>query len=188
MFCRMSRSGRYPAEEQGEAVMGFESFRLELRGGQSTYAEAKETIRQHPHVKLDPQSPPMKGSAFYIVEDGRHVIEVEVKDAPVRISCRFTLCHPPSVDLVFLDLVRELMLQLAMEAWICDDIQPTNVQPFSLTRFAEFSSIALRAISARRTEWIAAFGTEQMAATTNEVHEKIILPRCQPVTAWIGKK
>jgi len=164
--------------------MGFESFRVELRGGRANYAEAKETIRKHPHVKLDQQSPPVKGSTFYVVDDGRHLIETELKDVPVRISCRFTLCHPPTVDSVFLNLVRELMTRLGMEAWICDDVRPEDAHPFSLAHYAEFSSAAFRSIAARRTEWIAAFGDEQMAATTNEVHERIILPRCQPVAAW----
>lgn len=164
--------------------MGFESFRVELRGGRANYPEAMEAIRKRPHVKLDPQSPPMKGSTFYVVDDGQHVIEVELKDAPVRVSCRFTLCHPPSVDSVFLDLLRELMLRLVMEAWICDDVRPEDAHPFSLTHYAEFSSAALRSIAARRTEWIAVFGDEQLPATTNEVHERIILPRCQPVAAW----
>jgi hypothetical protein len=168
--------------------MGFESFRIELRRGQANYAEAKEIIRKHPHVKLDQQSPPMKGSTFFVINDGRHVIEIELKDAPVRVSCRFTLCHPPSVDAVFLNLVHELMFQLAMEVWICDDVEPEDAHPFSLTHFPEFSSAALRSIAARRTEWIAAFGMEQMPATTNEVYERIILPRCQPVTALTGKK
>lgn len=168
--------------------MGFESFRVELRGGHANYRGAKETIQKHPHIKPDHQSPPMKDSTFYVMDDGRHIIEVELKDAPVRISCRFTLCHPPTVDSVFLDLVRELMHHLGIEAWICDDVQPEDAHPFSFVNYAEFSSASFRSISARRAEWIAAFGAEQMPATTTEVHERIILPRCQPLTALIEKK
>lgn len=141
-----------------------------------------------PQVKLDRQSPQTKGSTFYIVEDGWHVIEMELKDAPVRISCRFTLCHPTSIDSVFLELVHELMFLFGMEAWICDDVRPEDAHSFSLTEFGEFSCAALRSIAARRTEWIAAFGTEQMPATTNEVYERIILPRCQPVASWAEKR
>jgi hypothetical protein len=92
--------------------MGFESFRVELRGGQANYPEANEVVRKRLHVKLDQQSPPIKGSTFYVVDDGRHIIEVELKDAPVRVSCRFALCHPTSVDSVFLELVRDLMIRL----------------------------------------------------------------------------
>lgn len=167
--------------------MGFESFRVELRGGHASYLQAKETIQEQPYVKPDQQSPPMKGSTFFVVDDGRHVIEIELKDSPVRISCRFTLCHPSSVDSVFLDLIHELMHRLGMEIWICDDVQPEDAHPFSFVNYAGFSSAALRTITGRRTEWIAAFGAEQLPATTNEVYQRIILPRCQPVTAWTEK-
>jgi hypothetical protein len=167
--------------------MGFESFRVELRGGRTTYSEANETIRKQPHVRLDEQSPATKGSTYYVMDDGRQVIEVEVKDAPVRISCRFTLCHPPSIDSVFLERVRELLLQFGMEVSICDEVRPEDAHPFSLAHYTEFSSAALRSIAARRTEWIAAFGTEQMTATTNQVYKRIILPRCQPVAGWTEK-
>lgn len=167
--------------------MGLESFRVELRGGRANYPDAKETIQKQPHVRLDEQSAEMKGSTYYVDNDGRHIIEVEVKDAPVRISCRFTLCHPSSVDSIFLELIRELMSRLGMEVWICDDVRPEDTHPFSRANYAEFSSVALRSIAARRAEWMAAFRIEQMAATTNQVYERFILPRCQPVAAWTEK-
>src|ERR1700724_1889073 len=106
--------------------MGFESFRVELRGGPATYGEADEVIRQLLHVKPYMESFPMQGSTYYLIDDGQHVIELELMDSPVHISCRFTLCHPPSVDSAFLGLLRELMLRLGMEAKICDDVQPAH--------------------------------------------------------------
>jgi hypothetical protein len=160
--------------------MGFEGFRIELRGGRATYREADEALRQLPHIKPDEQSVPMKGSTFYVLDDGQHAIELELMDAPVRLSCRFTLCHPPSVNSVLLGVVGELMNRLGMEAKICDDVLPEHSHSFSVHDFAEFSAIASRYIAARRAEWIAAFGDEPMAATTNEVYRRIILPRCQP--------
>jgi hypothetical protein len=117
------------------------------------------------------------------MDDGQHLLEVELLDAPVRLSCRFTLCHPPSVDAAFLGFVRELMVNLGMEAKICDDVRPEHAQAFSLDRYAEFSAVTSGYLAARRAEWITAFGTKQLAATTNEVYERIILPQCQPVTA-----
>jgi hypothetical protein len=175
-------------ERKEEAIMGFESFRVELRRGRTTYSQADETIQKQPYVRRDEQSLPTRGSTYYLIDDGRHVIEVELKDEPVRISCRFTLCHSPSVDAVFLALLRELMLRLGVEAWICDDVPPEDAHPFSLTEFAEFSTVALRSIAARRMEWIAAFGAEQMSATMNEVYKQIVLPQCQPLASWTVKK
>ncbi len=160
--------------------MGFETFRVELRGGRAGADEAREAIRNLPHVSPDEHSIQMKGSTYYVMNDGQHVIELELIDSPVRLSCRFTLCHPPSVDSAFLGGVRELMLLLGMEAKICDDVRPEHSRSFSLIEFADFSAITSRYIALRRAEWIAAFGDESMPATTNEVYERIILPRCQP--------
>lgn len=160
--------------------MGFESFRIELHGGSATFPQAQEAIRAFPHVRLDPQSLPMRGSTYYLFNDLRHVIEMELRDAPVKISCRFTLCHPPSVDLFFLERVSAFMRRFAMKAKICDDSGPENKHWFTLDD-ADSSSSMMRAIAVRRSEWNANFGSEQFAATTNEVHERIILPQCQPV-------
>ncbi len=160
--------------------MGFEAFRVELRGGSATYREADEVVRQLPHVQRDHQSIPLKGSTYYLLDDGQHVLEIEIRAAPVKLSCRFTLSHPPSVDAVFLDLVRELMVRLGMEATICDDVRPEHARPFALQEFSEFAAITARSIAARRAEWRAAFGDEPLAATTNEVYQRVILPRCQP--------
>lgn len=104
--------------------MGFEAFRVELRGGKVKFREADEIVRKLPHLKPDQHSVPMKGSTFYVMEDGQHALELELMDSPVRLSCRFTLCHPPSVDSAFLDLLRKLMLRLNMQAKICDDVLP----------------------------------------------------------------
>jgi hypothetical protein len=163
-----------------EAAMGFEAFRVELRGGSANYREADEVVRKLPHIKPDPDSVRVEGSTLYVMDDGRHAIEIELMDSPVRLSCRFTLCHPPSVDAVFLGLIRELMTRLGMEAKICDDVSPEHSRAFSIRELPELSAISADYIAARRAEWIAAFGDEPLAATTNEVHRHVILPRCQP--------
>lgn len=159
--------------------MGFESFRVELRGGQATRLEADDALRKLPHVTLDSKSILTQGSTCYIMNDGAHVIEIEVLEAPVRLSCRFTLCHASSVDSAFLSLLRTLMAILGMEARICDDVRPEHAQSYSFANFAEFSAACSKYIAARRREWIEAFGPAQFAATTNEVHERIIVPQCQ---------
>lgn len=160
--------------------MGFEAFRVELGGGRASREEAAEAIQRLPDSKPDPQSIPLKGSTFHVVADGRHVIEIELMDSPVRISCRFTLCHPPSVDAAFLGILREMMSNLGMEATIRDDVCPEHSRSFALAEFEEFSAICSRYIADRRAEWIAAFGNEQIAAGTSEVYQRIILPHCQP--------
>src|SRR5947207_6013530 len=154
--------------------MGFEHFRVELRCGRATHLEADERIRQIPHLQLDQDSVPVPGSTFYVLADGTHVIEIELMDLPVRVSCRFTLCHPPSVDSAFLGLVRELMTRLGMEARVCEDVRPEHSGTFSVDDFPEFSAITAGYIAARRAEWIAAFGDQPIAASTNEVYQRVI--------------
>jgi hypothetical protein len=175
-----SRGGRAGEPKPLEGIMGFESFRVELRGGRANYRETDETVRGLPHVRLDPDAVLTPESTCYLRDDGQHVIEVELLEGPVRLSCRFTLCHPSSVDSTFLDFVRDLMVRLGMEAKICDDVQPEHSGSFSSREFTEFSAMTGRCIAARRAEWVAAFGTAPLAATTPKVYQKIILPRCQP--------
>src|SRR3954463_9065987 len=119
--------------------MGFESFRVELHGGSASYGDADTAVRELPHVRPDRHSVPLPGSTYYLFDDGRHVFELELKDSPVRLSCRFTLCHPPSVDAALLGLMRDLMARLGTEVTICDDVRPDHARPFSLPEFAEFS-------------------------------------------------
>lgn len=161
--------------------MGFESFRVELRGGPATHAQADEAVRQLSHAKPDHEALATPGSTYYTLEDGMHVIEVEIAASPLRVSCRFTLCHPPSVDSALLGLVRELMTCLGMQVRICDDVPPEHAGDFPAARFAEFAEAASRCISARRAEWVANFGPLQFPARTGEVYEKVILPRCVPI-------
>jgi hypothetical protein len=160
--------------------MGFEAFRVELRGGPAGCRDVDEAVRKLPHIKPDLHSLLTEGSNYYVFGDGQHIIELEVMDRPVRLSCRFTLCHPSSIDPVFLGLVKELMLQLGMDVKICDDVRPEHARPFGLDEFAEFSKIIAPYVAARRAEWHTAFGAETLAATTNEVHERIIIPQCAP--------
>jgi hypothetical protein len=161
--------------------MGFESIRVELRGGPATFSQVNEFVRQRPNVKPDTDGIRTPGSTFYTVEDGLHVIEVEVMASPITVSCRFTLCHPPSVDFAFLELVRELMAGLGMEAGICDDIGPEHSHWSSIAEFTEFADVLLHYVARRRAEWITNFGAAQFPAKTREVYERVILPRCEPV-------
>ena len=161
--------------------MGFESFRVELRGGPAQFRDVNEGLGKLEHIRHDLEAVLTPGSVFFVMDDGKHVIEIEVMDSPVKISCRFTLCHPPSVDAEFLALVRQLMVIFGMDVKICDDVQPGYPHSFSLNldHIHDFAAIAVQCITARRSEWIAAFGSEQLPAKTNEVYAQIILPRCQ---------
>jgi hypothetical protein len=160
--------------------VGFESFQIELHGGHATCLEAEGAIRTLERISIDHDAAGSGSSRFFVMNDGKHVVEIELKHSPPVISCRFTLCHPPSIDAVFLGLVRQLMVLLGMHATIRDDVRPEHAHSFTLDAFDELAAATLQYIHARRLEWIEMCGTEQLAATTSEVFQRIICPQCQP--------
>lgn len=160
--------------------MGFESFQVELGRGPATDEDVIKTLLSRGSVLPDNDSIVLKGSAYFLRRDGRHVIEMEISGSPAEISCRFTLCHPASVDAAFLAWVKELMESFQMRVRIRDDVTAEHEHDFSLEQFGEFSKACLYYIAERRREWQAAFGNQQLAATTAEAHQHIILPHCEP--------
>lgn len=159
--------------------MGFESYQVRLHGGSATFTEADAAIRLDPRARPDRGFCP--GPHYYTIEDGSHVLEVEVSPNPVSISCRFTLSHPPSIDAAFIEYVRELVARLGMAVEICDDVRPEHEGDFPIDRFPEFAGALPGYIARERSMWIATMGDEQLAASTREVHRRIILPQCVPV-------
>ena len=159
--------------------MGMEVFLVELRGGKASPEEAKEALRKLPNVKPDPDGGWMSGSTYYVFRDGVHTIEMELMAAPVKLMCRFTLCHPPSVDAVFLRLVHELMTRLGMKVTIRKNVRPEHAHAFSLNDFAEFSAIIPGYIATCRADFVAQFGDKQLGASSRELFQEIILPQCK---------
>ncbi len=159
--------------------MGFESFGVELDGGTATPDELAQAISAIENVTIDEDSMLMPGASYFLYRDAQHAIEMELTRSPLRLSCRFTICHPPSVDSAFLEFIRCFLNEFGMRVRICDDVAPEDDHDFSLSQFAEFSQALVRYTAARRQEWKAAFGNLEIGATTNEVHERIILPLCQ---------
>ena len=160
--------------------MGFESFQVELRGGTHAVAEVATIIKGLPGVRPDPQPPMVPGSRCFLAEDGPHVVELEVTGPAPRVSCRFTLCHPASVDGVFFGILRWLMPRLGMQASIGGEAGQT--QTFGPDRAEQLGEAASGLIAARRSEWARAFGAETLGATTAQAHERFILPKCRPST------
>ncbi len=166
--------------------MGIEVFQVELSGGDATAEGVIKTLGGLASVVPDTDSMELRGSTYFLHRDGRHVIEMEITEAPMAISCRFTLCHPPSIDAAFLEWVRELMQRFGMRAKIRDDVTPEHAHPFSLEQFDEFAAACRHYIALRRREWQMMFGIRQLAATTTEAHQHIIIPLCERSTEKAG--
>ena len=158
--------------------MGLESFQVTLFNGSTAAQTVINAVRERPGVVPDMDSISLPGSNYFLMRDSKHVIEIEVTNNPVTVSCRFTLCHPPTVDAVFLHLIVGLMTQLEMYVQFADDSDPNSQNVYSLESLAEFRIALQSAIAARRVEWRSVFGSQQFAAQTNEVHERVILAQC----------
>jgi len=160
--------------------MGFESFRVDLRGDEFTSEQINDWLRRQRGARPDDDATRVRGSKYFVIDDGRHVFEIETCDAPVRVSCRFTLCHPPSADGAFLSLIRGLMkrFDMSVHAHCGSDGAPRK---FSFAEFAEFEAVTRKEMTASRRGWIDMFGSRQMAATTAQAHAQFILPRSEPV-------
>ena len=163
--------------------MGFESFQVTLGGGRVSHADVDKMLRNVPCMRLDPVPAFTPDSINYLFDDGHHIVELQLDDSPVCISCRFALCHPDSIDWAFLDLVRVLMECLGMDATIREDVRPEHEHSFPPAEFAAFASCLPEYIGIRRREWLTAFGPERMAATTADCWRRVIHTHCQPTVA-----
>lgn len=161
--------------------MGIESFQVEIRGDSATFADAVAAVRALPNA--NPDSGFCPGSEYYTAGERGHVIELEVSLDPVRISCRFTLCHPSSINDAFYHVVHELMARLGMRVLIRDDVPDGAEGEYTLDQFAEFAAAATWSIARRRAEWVAQFGTVTYPARTREAYERFVMPICSPVRA-----
>ena len=158
--------------------MGFESFQVELRGEVQDPGHFNRFIRGLPNVKPDTNAMETSGSDYFIVDDGAHKMELEVTESRGLISCRFTLCHPPSIDAAFVSLIREFVERLRMKVRIC---AVDTSRWYSSEDLPEFVRDVDDCIATERRGWIAQFGPVQLAATTAEAFEKIVLPQCEPL-------
>jgi hypothetical protein len=171
---------RYNPVRGSEAVMGVESFQVTLEGGHADRTELDAALRAIAGMRLDPLPAFTPASTNYLFDDGSHIVELQLDDTPVRVSCRFALCHPDTIDSAFIGLVRLLMDRSGMDATIRDDVRPEHERPFPPADFAEFAACLPEYIAVRRREWIAAFGPDRMAATTAECWQWVIHTHCRP--------
>ncbi|MBY0232612.1 MAG: hypothetical protein K2W96_25305 [Gemmataceae bacterium] len=152
--------------------MGFESFQAVLRGEPQPIEEIVSIIGSIPGLRDDPNPGWHRGSRYLLAEDERHLIEMEI-DAD-RVSCRFALCHPATVDDAFTGLLLELATRLG---WRIDLLDDSSGRPFGPEEGAEMETAAKRSIAQRRAEWVSAFGPQTRRCTTAEAWAPFIIPR-----------
>jgi hypothetical protein len=141
--------------------MGLESFQLALYGGRLQSGDLVRELRIDPAISTDRGL--LSSSVYLLRDDGLHKIEMEVDDIGTRLSLRFALCHPTSIDDVFLSLVKTYQSQFGME--------------FDRPDFEDEGQIR-QEIAMKRADWQLQFGTVTKPATSSEVFEWFIKPHC----------
>ena len=111
--------------------MGMECYLLRLEGSNSMDHMESDLIRLR---RMEPDSSYKTGSRgerYFVFRDGEHVIELELHPVSggrvTKVSMRFALCHPDSVDRVFVEIAAGLMTRRNLSATICEDL-PSGTQ------------------------------------------------------------
>lgn len=85
------------------------------------------------------------------------------------------MCHPSSVDDIFISFVKKIASEFNMDIEINEDY-PSGDLCFKSPEFTNFDEIAKQSIAYKRKYWILDFGPETMslgcAAATNKFVEK----------------
>ena len=99
-----------------------------------------------------------------------------------RISCRFALCHPDSIDKVFFDFLNHLIKNILQndcveEITIFEEV-PKNMPDFFTVDQIDsitFKAALQAAIDLKRKYWVLDFGDETATVGCNEAIEKFIV-------------
>ncbi len=164
--------------------MGVESFLVRLRGQQPDLQEIVVYSRRALGIVPDPEQQVLTSAySYYVFRDGKHVIEFEFFQAreSFDISIRFALCHPPSVDQIFIGHALALMRRFHLIATICEELpegEPTDYGKEYLDRFTANCSWS---IARARGYWREMFGSEEMGVSVSDALRWIIENQCRPV-------
>lgn len=116
---------------------------------------------------------------FFEYRKGGHVIEVELSRPKLRIatriSCRFSLCHPDSVDEVFADFVVDLAQGLSLPIEILEDVPAGEPYRFLPADLNGFRDALKKSIATKRDYWIKDFGDVKASLTCREAVQRFIL-------------
>jgi len=114
----------------------------------------------------------------FIATDSRHVVEAEVRADGVktRVSIRFALCHPATVDDLLLEFVRRLAEFTHGRIVVAERVPGGFPDKFKYDELGSAFACVLRgAISEKRGLWRQNFGEEEAAVTTAEALRRFLL-------------
>ena len=155
-------------------TMGVEDYRFRL-----TTTERLDTVSAVlngiPGVRPDPGAAQVATDAYFMYESDFHLIELEARQDANRVtlSLRFSLCHPPSVDDVYVELILRLSELLNASFAFPDDINASE-RDFTHALRKPLASALATTIAAERAQWQAMFGTETAKLSCQRAIERYV--------------
>jgi hypothetical protein len=165
--------------------MGFESFQVRLQNPQLNEAAISDLLDSFPQIMIDQDALIIGNSLYFVWNDGKHVIEIELDQNPAQLSARFMLCNPESVSMVYAELLLQLQRQVGGDLVICDPVPPNRPHEFTRENPEEFRDVLYQSIATRRAEWVKQFGPRVLAAKSRDAYREFIIPACTPVTGTL---
>lgn len=155
--------------------MGIECFCVELGGTSASSDDVLASLRALEGCERDELSEWIPEQVCFVVRRENLTAELEVLPGP-RVSCRMTLCHPPTSDGAFVGLLGDLSARLST-----DRVRRID----GVSNAASLDQLALdeetrEAIARKRARWKRQFGDAEGCYSSLEVHRLIIGPRTVP--------
>ena len=165
--------------------MGMESYMVKIHVPQSDYSAVRQFSETELQLILEPPGFFSRDYSYYSFRDGRHVIEWEF--APDRdkceISMRFALCHPETVDDVFIGLVCRVLDRFNATATIVEPLPGGAVRDHSAQTKAECVRDCRGSIQICRGYWRATFGPRTAGLSHEDAMREFVLPQCPSAPA-----
>ena len=167
--------------------MGCESIQIISKVTDFSVKELCEYIQKCSNVSpvlLNTQMAPSEYNFIY--SDTKHVIELQVTDYTSgipQLSCRFSLCHPHSIDKKFIEFTKSIANDLNLKIRIQESCQiKGDDEVFCPPKYDGYEKILQEIIKVKRKYWVADFGDETAIISCQEAIKKYILPKCKKIS------
>jgi hypothetical protein len=109
--------------------------------------------------------------SFFEYSDGKHILEIDVFEA-AHLAVSFALCHPSTVDAVFVRFVRALANTLDMKVSLIKELPFRSKRDHLAPLSGHFETILLESISCERHRWHLGFGVEELPLRRSEAQRR----------------
>ncbi|WP_437755252.1 hypothetical protein [Sorangium sp. So ce1389] len=159
--------------------MGCEDFVVRLSSG-STRQAAVQALLAIRGTRPDAVVPALPAESHFRYEDPDHIIEIEVaeREPGTTLSLRFALCHPSSIDDVFIALVGDVAIALSADIVIAEDVEPDEPGlgwSFPPARVADLRKALGQCIPKKRKLWREEFGFALARASCRDAIERFVI-------------